>query len=45
MCVLLFDVSKHLLLIKKQTLSKLARKVNFLERKFEEIKRLQKAKR
>ena len=36
MCVLLFDVFKHLLL-RKTDILKTCRKVNFLERKFEEM--------
>ena len=36
MCVLLFDVFKHLLLRKTDVL-KTAKKVNFSERKFEEM--------
>ena len=36
MCVILFDVFKHLPL-KKLTFSKLVDKVNFSERKFEEM--------
>ena len=36
MCVLLFDIFKHLLL-KKTDVLKLVRKVNFSERKFEEM--------